>query len=252
MIKLSDRLQIIADITKDSKTMADIGTDHGFLPVYLLQKGLCRKAIMTDISAPSLEKARSNCRKYLGEDFEGCEFRQGSGLSVLKPGEVENVVIAGMGGRLMVDILSSDKRLTFSFKKFILQPRIGQGILRKWLLREGFSIVREDLVREGNYIPEIITVVSPAFKASLGERAFNFEDYGVDEKNDGEIIYRIPPWISEAGGPAEEFLRRNAEKEKEVIKNVMMSKERHVEAEEIICGNIKYLNKLLERYEDEK
>ena len=71
MIKLNDRLQIIAERLKDEKTMADIGTDHGFLPVFLLQSGQCDRVILADISVPSLAKAEENCSRYLRESTKG-------------------------------------------------------------------------------------------------------------------------------------------------------------------------------------
>ena len=69
MIKLNDRLQIIAERLKDEKTMADIGTDHGFLPVFLLQSGQCDRVILADISVPSLAKAEENCIRYFTGEY---------------------------------------------------------------------------------------------------------------------------------------------------------------------------------------
>ena len=164
MIKLSDRLQIIADRIKPAETMADIGTDHGFLPIYLKETGICSRVIMADISEPSLGKARMNAAFCSEEIRNGLEFRAGDGLQILSRGEVEAVVIAGMGGRLIRDIMAEDMDITRSVRRFVLQPRIGQGYLRKWLYLNGFSIISEDLVYEGDYIPEIITVsTSPLF-----------------------------------------------------------------------------------------
>ena len=133
MIKLSERLQIIADRIEPAETMADIGTDHGFLPVFLRESGRCSKVIMTDISFPSLEKARANASRCSAQVQKGIEFRAGDGLHVISPGEVNAVVIAGMGGKLIRDIMSSDMDITCSVNKFVLQPRIGQGHLRRWL-----------------------------------------------------------------------------------------------------------------------
>lgn len=252
MIKLSDRLKIISDIMKDSKTMADIGTDHGFLPIYLIQENKCSKVIMADISILSLEKAKNNCLRYLGSEVGGYEFRAGDGLSVLKAYEVDTVVISGMGGKLIVDIMSADMKLTSSFRKFVLQPRIGQGVLRKWLLENGFLIVREDLVIEGNYIPEIITVISPEFREGHEKNNFCCDDYNSVENIHEEIMYKVPTWILYASGPVREFLERNIAKEKDIIRNVMKSKERDIKAEERICENIRYLERLLARCENER
>ena len=118
MIKLTSRLKTIADEIEKGETMADIGTDHGFLPVFLWEKGICPKVVMTDVSSGSLAKARLNCQTLHPEaDFD---LRLGSGLEVLEPGEVDAVVIAGMGGILMTEILGADIEKAWSFKKIIL------------------------------------------------------------------------------------------------------------------------------------
>lgn len=258
MIKLNDRLQIIADRLKNEKTMADIGTDHGFLPVFLLQSGQCERVILADISVPSLAKAEENCRRYFTGEYEECaaraEFRAGDGLTVLKPGEVDAVVIAGVGGKLITELLERDMEHTCSFRKFIFQPRIGQGILRKWLCDHGFRIIHEDLVEEGNFIPEIITVLTPGAEmrqagCSAGEAEADLAGPVLDDIAEAElrseIFYQIPPWILSAGGPVEAFLRRMLEKEQGILEQIMLSKERNRNSEEIRCDNIYYLKNLL-------
>ncbi len=255
MIKLNDRLQMIADRLQNEKTMADIGTDHGFLPVFMLQSGLCERVILADISAPSLAKAEVNCRRYFTDEFCECmekaEFRVGDGLSVLEHGEVDAVVIAGVGGKLITEILERDMSHTCSFRKFVFQPRIGQGILRKWLCDNGFQIIHEGLVKEGNFIPEIITALSPGADSNRepGEEAedlIRFVPKEISEsKQEIEIFYRIPPWILNAEGPAEEFLQRALAREQGILEQIMLSKERNKNAEKIRCDNIYYIKDLL-------
>ncbi len=157
MIKLSPRLKKIAQQIDAGETMADIGTDHGFLPIYLWENKICPKVIMTDISTGSLSKARENCEMYYpGKEFD---LRLGSGIEVLREGEADAVVIAGMGGILMTEILGKDLKKTLSLRKLVLQPRTDVGKLRFWLFDNGFSITNEALVREGKYICEIITAI---------------------------------------------------------------------------------------------
>ena len=254
MIKLSDRLHIIAERVEKNKTMADIGTDHGFLPIYLLQSGKCKKAIAADISMPSLSKAIENARSILS-DNGNFEARQGNGLEVLNCGEADTVVIAGMGGKLIRDILDADLEHTYSFSRFVLQPRIGQGILRKWLCEKGFRIINEDVVYEGSYIPEIITVLSPSKKKHGHVHCLNEAFIGSSAAGSiaGEDIrFKVPSWMVKAGGPVDEFLRKNIEQEKNILKNVMLSKKRNISSEEKICNNIYYLKKLLKEVEHGK
>jgi len=157
MIKLSDRLEKIGKEINKGETMVDIGTDHGFLPVALWERGISPKVIMADVSEGSLNKAKENCRMLHPE--EKFDFRLGDGLKVLENGEVDTVVIAGMGGILMTEILEADLEKTWSFKKVILQPRNNVGFLRHWLYNNCFKIINEQLVREGKYICEIITAI---------------------------------------------------------------------------------------------
>ena len=149
-MKLSDRLQLIADEIHCGETMADIGTDHGFLPLYLLEVKKCPKVIMADISRGSLAKAEENCK--LAKAKGDYEFRLGNGIDVLEDGEVDVVVIAGMGGNLIADILEWNLKKSRSIKRYILQPRRHVGKLRHWLYCNGFQIVKESLVEEGKCI----------------------------------------------------------------------------------------------------
>ena len=156
---LTDRLQMIADEIQQGETMADIGTDHGFLPLHLWENGISPSVIMCDVSEPSLAKAKAAAGAYqFGNELD---FRAGDGLQVLSEGEVDDIVIAGMGGLLISDIMSFDLDKTCSFGKFILQPRNNSGLLRYWLASHNFDIVKKQLVREGKFICEIITAKPP-------------------------------------------------------------------------------------------
>jgi len=156
MIKLPDRLEHIANLIDENETMADIGTDHGFLPVALWERKICKKIILSDVNKGPLEKAKEN----INSTNPGIEFdlRLGNGLETILMGEVDTLVIAGMGGTLITEILGADIEKSKSFKKIILQPRNGQSKLRYWLKENGFNIIKEELVKESIYICEIILV----------------------------------------------------------------------------------------------
>lgn len=277
-MKLSDRLQKIADEINQGETMADIGTDHGFLPVYLVESGKCPVVVMADISAASLEKAKDTARQHgyfgSGEQLDGSVasvgaagmvFRTGDGLSVLDPYEVDTVVIAGMGGKLIRDIMAADMELTCSFRKFVLQPRIGQGHLRKWLTENGFHIVHECVVREGRHIPEIITALRPECFHDGGRRVTPSGDRedlrllarhtmpdvikALDGADGDSILWKVPPWMLYADGPVEDFLFRNMEREKEKLENVRRARDRDFSLEQSIHENMKYLQYLMEEYD---
>lgn len=154
MVKLTDRLQLMADFATPGRRIADIGTDHGLLPVYLYEQGIAPRAVMCDISEPSLAKAKALAAP-LG-DRENLLFRAGDGLQVLEAGEVDDIFIAGMGGILIGDILAEDPAKTGSFRRFILQPRNREAHLRYKLMEMGMNICANSLVREGRRICEII------------------------------------------------------------------------------------------------
>lgn len=156
MVKLSDRLAVIAGDIHTGETVADIGTDHGLLPIFLWENRISPKVVLIDINEGPLEKAKENIRKHLpGQELD---MRLGSGIEPLREREVDTVVIAGMGGLLMADILSVDLKKSKSFSKYILQPRNAPDKLRKWLLTNGFMIEKEHLVQEGRFLCEVITV----------------------------------------------------------------------------------------------
>lgn len=149
---LSERLYTLARGINQGETMADIGTDHGFLPAYLIENQVSPWAIAVDVSADSLNKAKNlNCNNL--------SCRLGDGIKVIEAGEVDVIVIAGMGGILISEILGNDLKKTRTFKRFILQPRSKVGYLRRWLNDNGFTISHENIIREGEKLWEILTVV---------------------------------------------------------------------------------------------
>lgn len=237
MIKLSDRLQVLADQIEKNETMADIGTDHGFLPISLWERGISPKVILTDVSEGSLEKARVNVRQlYPREDFD---LRLGSGIAVLSPGEVDAVVIAGMGGILMTEILGADLKKAKSFKKLILQPRSAQGELRCWLLRNGFVIQKESLVRERKYLCPVLNAVPR--EQLEGEPVSRI----LEGCGPGSVEYEVPPWIFTAGKLAEEFVERKLAGEEKILSGLKKSRLPEPEKEAEVRRRIAYLKSLL-------
>lgn len=153
-MKLTDRLLKIASLVSKGKKIADIGTDHGYIPVYLLNKGTIPFAILADVNKGPLENARKEVRHNNLTDKT--ELRLGSGIEVLKKGEVDEVIIAGMGGILISELLEANKEVAHSVDKLILQPMQAQEELRKYLLSNGYEILDEVLVKEDFRIYEII------------------------------------------------------------------------------------------------
>lgn len=153
-MKLSDRLQAIANFIPKNSLVGDIGTDHGYIPMYLIENGISKKVIASDVSQGSLNKTISyiDDLKY----NEKINARLGDGLECFKPFEIDTVVIAGMGGLLIRDILNKDIKLTNTITNFIFQPMVASNDLREYLINNNFQIVDEDLVKEDDKYYEII------------------------------------------------------------------------------------------------
>lgn len=154
-MKLTDRLYKIASFVTKDKKIADIGTDHGYIPVYLLKNNIIPFAILADINRGPLENARKEVRHSGLENKT--DLRCGSGIEVLEKGEVDEIIIAGMGGMLIADILEAKKEVAQNAEKLILQPMQAQEELRKYLLNNGYEIMEEALENEDFRIYEIMT-----------------------------------------------------------------------------------------------
>ncbi|HSH35347.1 class I SAM-dependent methyltransferase [Schnuerera sp.] len=184
-MRLSKRLQAIADFIPKNTMVGDIGTDHGYIPIYLIENKVAKKVIATDLSKNSLEKIKEFVKERKLESH--IDIRLGDGLEVLKNFEVDTVVIAGMGGLLIKDILDKDIEKRDSITNFILQPNIASNELRKYLYYNNFEIIDEKLVKEDNKFYEIIYAKKGKFH--IGEDIY----YEVGEK----LILNRDPLLKE-------------------------------------------------------
>jgi tRNA (adenine22-N1)-methyltransferase len=150
----SERLSRIAGYVPRGPVVADIGTDHALLPIYLVTQEISPHVIACDLSSGPLGSARANI--YLYKLADQIEVRQGDGLEPLNRGEVEVIIIAGMGGAKIIDILERSPDLLDDVMRIILQPQRGAEIVRRWLYDYGWEIIDEDLVLENSNYYEII------------------------------------------------------------------------------------------------
>ena len=147
---LSIRMKAVADLVSDGMRIADIGTDHGFVPIALVSEGRCPSAIAADVRRGPLSHADENIRKH--GLSEVVETRLSDGLHNISPGEADAVIVAGMGGMLMIRILEEGSDVTACAKELILQPQSDIPQVRRWLQSHGFAIVRERIVLDaGKY-----------------------------------------------------------------------------------------------------
>ena len=155
-LPISKRLLCCASMVQPGSRVADIGTDHGYLGIYLLQSGAARHVIACDLRKDPLENARRNA-KLFGVDGE-MEFRLSDGLEKILPDEVDTVVMAGMGGDLIQKILSQCPWRKREGLQFILQPQSAGNVLRRWLCEDGFEIQREEPVQDGHFLYTVMDI----------------------------------------------------------------------------------------------
>jgi tRNA (adenine22-N1)-methyltransferase len=155
-MELGIRLEKIASMVEPCKSMADIGTDHAYIPIYLIKRGICSSAVASDINRGPVEKAKKNVS--LENLHNKIECRLGGGLSTVKPYEVQTAVIAGMGGNLIRDIMEDDLDVFKTLKSCILQPVQNPEVLREYIYTRGYDILQEELCIEDNKFYEIIKI----------------------------------------------------------------------------------------------
>ena len=151
---LSRCLKAVADFVPQDMICADIGSDHGYLPIYLVGERIIPHAIAADIGKGPLESAALNVRKYHLEDK--IELRLGNGLEVLLPNEVSCVTICGMGGGLICEILNNSPQITASLQRLVLAPNVGAHLVRHWAGENGWQITAEELIEEDGHFYPII------------------------------------------------------------------------------------------------
>ena len=185
-MELSKRLQAVADLVTPGYTIADVGTDHAYIPIYLVEKGIVQRAVAMDINEGPLDRATEHIKENKLENQ--IQTRLSNGLQHLQKGEVDTVILAGMGGNLMINILNEDFNKTNSLKECILQPQSEVFKVRTFLLEKGFLFIEENMVLDdGKYYPmmkvippEKIEEIKPAFWSEIDIR------YGkllLEEKN---------------------------------------------------------------------
>ena len=145
-LQISLRLKAVAALVSPGLVLADVGCDHGYIPIYLIQKGQIPRAIAMDINQGPLLRAREHIREWGLEAY--IETRLSDGLKALEPGEAQCLVIAGMGGPLMERILTQGAPVLKDMKELTLQPQSEIGHFRQFLAENGYRIIEEDMVEE--------------------------------------------------------------------------------------------------------
>lgn len=163
---LSKRLLKVAELVPPCKVFLDVGTDHAYLPVYLLKNNICKKAIASDLRKGPLDSAAKTLENFGVLDF--AELRLGSGFEAVEPKEVDAAVVAGMGGILISELIKASEPVVRQLKTLVLQPMTAVYELRKFLYENNFSIEKEFLAKEDEKLYHIMSVI-PEKSVTLSE-----------------------------------------------------------------------------------
>lgn len=223
-VRLTPRLEKVAQQVKKGSRVADIGTDHGYIPIYLMQNEIANQVIACDVNEMPLKSAKKN---IVASNYQNdIETRLSNGLEAIGINEVDTIIIAGMGGILIQEILEASKAVAESVR-LILQPMQGREVLRRYLVEAGFSIIKDLLVREEHRIYEILVA-----------------EKGYQQVDDG-IYYEIGFQLKENPLPlAKEFIEGKIKATEKILEQMKVNKE--AKALEKYQDTVKRLEKLKE------
>ncbi|GEN33216.1 MULTISPECIES: tRNA (adenine(22)-N(1))-methyltransferase [Aneurinibacillus] len=218
MIELSQRLQTIGDMVKPGHRVADIGSDHAYLPTYLIQKGIASACIAGEVNRGPWQSAERQVRSAGLAEY--IDVRLGNGLSVISPGEVDTVCIAGMGGSLIASILNEGCEKLAGVQQLLLQPNVGAPLVRRWLLAHGWQLSKEKILEEDGVIYEILEAVP-------GNPELPYEGRSLSR----EELVEVGPYLWQEKSPV---LRKKWEQERDKLKSVQeqLQRAKNPEAEE--------------------
>ena len=206
------RLSTLAQMVDQGARVADIGTDHAYLPIQLVKEGKVDYAIASDLAAGPLQNAEKDIVAAGLKDK--IETRLGSGLETVSAKDrIDTVVIAGMGGKLMTNILDEAWSENFHFATLILEPNVGEPGVREWLSAHKYQIINEKIIAEAGHIYELIKAQKVESTVRLTDRQIFFGPEILKEKN--QIFYQ--KWCNQLAYHKKLLLNLNKAKEKDLV-----------------------------------
>lgn len=206
-MKLSRRLETIASFVLEGSTVADIGTDHGYIPIHLVQEGKAKHAIAMDVRKGPLLRAQAHIHEAGLEAH--VEVRLSDGLLKLEQNEADCVVIAGMGGELIIHILEEGRGLWEGIPHWVLSPHSELDKVRRFLEEQEFFIERETMIKEEG-----------KFYTVMGINRTN----KAGEKDNREISYRYGRSLLESKDPVlKEYLKKEEEQLEQIMRGLSES-----------------------------
>lgn len=214
-MQLSKRLQAVADSVTKGNRVADVGCDHAYISINLIQQNIAPHVIAMDVNKGPLERGRENIERLGFSDK--VETRLSDGLNKLNPGEVDTILIAGMGGALTVRILEEGLTSVKKCKELVLQPQSELFFVRKFIEQIEFEIIAEQmLIDDGKYytiIKAIPKVPSPMVPGSV-----TFENANTTNQ---ELFYRYGKLLLQQKDPiTKEYLLKEKNLRLQVIKEL--------------------------------
>lgn len=199
-MKINDRLKKIGDLVEANSFCLDVGCDHAFLDIYLVQKDKNIRAVASDVAEGPLSHARENIKRYHLEDKIEC--RLGNGLDTYSDG-IDTIIISGMGGRSMIGIFKSHMEVLKKVDTIILSPNNYQVDVKKFLCKHKFYLQNEELVKDGKYIYQILVFKKGKKRYTRKQYFFGpvllekkgklFEEYYKRELVSREILIKVLP-----------------------------------------------------------
>lgn len=209
-MELSKRLQAVADLVSVGLVVADVGTDHGYIPIYLIETEKSKKAFAMDVNQGPLLRAKEHIIEHRLENQ--IETRLSDGVKQLKVGECEAVVIAGMGGALIIKILEEGKHIFKSLTEFVIQPQSELYKVREYLFEQGYCVVAEDMVMEGGKFYPMMKVINGAS-----------DTYHAIEFRYGKFL------LSQKHPVLKAFLEKEKQTKKMILQNIQKEDGLHIE-----------------------
>ncbi len=188
-VELSGRMQAVADFVTKGNRVCDVGCDHGYVSIYLVQEQVSPCVLAMDVNKGPLLRAKEHVEQYQVEDY--ITLRLSDGLKEYNIGEADTLVCAGMGGRLLWEILSKEPDKTADFKELILQPQSEIGLFRKKLRENGYEIVAENMVLEdGKFYPMMKVIPPQSMSGNIKISGVIDEEKQQLEDNFGPVLLR--------------------------------------------------------------
>lgn len=243
-MELSKRLQAVAALVTPRNRIADIGTDHAYIPIYLIEEKRCMSAVAMDVNKGPLKRAEEHIQEAgLAEKIK---VRLSDGLEKLEPGEADCAVIAGIGGGLMIRILSAYPTVTASLQECVLQPQSELAKVRRFLLENGFCFLEEEMVQEdGKYYPMMKVIPPGRIKEPKAER----ENTALCEWSETELRYG-KLLLKKRHPVLQDFLLRESTLHKRILESLETKSGEKIEnRKHELKEDLYYIEKGLEYYE---